>query len=70
MIQEYTELITNISIIIYLVIGVYVAIKRLDSYAVEDHGMYPIVATFLTIVWPVIIMYMICKYIEKKIQLW
>lgn len=67
MIQEHTEIITQLSIVVYMAIGMYVSMKKLDDYAFGKSGLYPIAATFLTIIWPLVALYILFRHIEKKI---
>ncbi len=63
-----TELITKYAIILYMMIGVIVSTKSLDNHTIEDHGIYSVVAISLTVVWPLLVLYILCKYIVKKIH--
>ena len=57
---------TKYTIVIYMMVGVYVATRSLDYHIVEDHSIYSIVAMFLTVVWPLVIVYILLKkFIDK-----
>ena len=66
--QYDAELITKFIIILYMMMGVVVTTKYLDNHTVEDHGMYSVVAISLTVVWPLLVLYILCKYIVNKIH--